>query len=143
MGRSPARSIARAVAVLALGLAGCGGSGTLEGRVSYRGRPVVYGVVSVVGADGLTRVGNISPDGSYAVRDVPAGPATIGVDSPQPPDPVRAGRRGGRTGAAPAPPPPVDRSQWVRLPDHFADPSKSGVSTTVRSGANPFDIALP
>jgi hypothetical protein len=131
------------LAVLAV-LAGCGGGpGTLSGKVLFRNKPVVYGTVMVVGADGITRSGNIEPDGTYTVADVPAGPVKIGVVSPEPPDPKKAARRDDRTHHGSAALPPIDRSRWFRIPDKYGDLEHSGLTATVRSGATPFDIHLP
>ena len=37
---------------------------------------------------------------------------------------------------------PPDREKWVRLPEKYADPDQSGLTTTLKSGTNPFDIPL-
>lgn len=133
-----------AAGLFAVAVAGCGGGvGTLSGKVTYQGKPVVYGTVLVRCADGLQRTGNIEPDGSYAVLNVPAGPVKIGVESPQPPAPAAGGRTSRPGSKAASPPPTVDRSKWVKLPDDAADPEKSGIATTVPAGGAVFDIALP
>jgi hypothetical protein len=134
------------VAALVLALAGCGGgTGTLTGKVTHKTKTVVYGTVMVVGADGITRSGNIEPDGTYKVEDVPAGAVKLAVVSPEPIDPKHLPKHTGRPGmeGKPAPYPTVDRARWFKVPDKYGDPEKSGLTTTVRAGATPHDITLP
>jgi hypothetical protein len=127
-------------------VAGCaGGTGTLTGTVTYQGKPVVFGAVTVQAADGSRRMGNIEPDGTYTVTNVPTGRVTIAVSSPEPPAPAPASApsRLARPGYSPPPPAPaVDRSKWVKLPDQYADPVQSELTTTVSSGTNTFNIEL-
>lgn len=142
----------------ALGSAGCeGGTGDLSGKVTYRGKAVVSGSVTVVGADGLPHVGPIGPDGTYAVSGVPAGPVRIAVMSPNPVDVATArtgrggaARDGGRGGEAREPPPgapaapdPVAAKNWFPLPEEAGDVSRSGLKTMLQRGPNIFDLAIP
>jgi hypothetical protein len=137
---------AAAPALAALFIAGCsggGGIGALSGKVTYQGKPVIYGVVVVRLADGTQRTVNIEPDGSYTAPDLPPGVVKLGVQSPEPPDPSAQKPRSRGSAPAPAAPrPTVDRSKWFQIPDQLADPDKSGISTTVKAGANSFDIQL-
>src|SRR5262245_41962740 len=74
--RSPQRSgvmkRARALALLVVlaAAAGCGGTATVNGKVTYQGRPVLSGSVIVLNADGTARSGVILRDGTYAVEGV-------------------------------------------------------------------------
>src|SRR5439155_786714 len=82
---------------LVVAVTACGtGTGTLTGKVSYQGKPVVTGSVLVRSADGSQRVGNIEPDGSYTGLNVPVGPVKLGIDSPEPLQPKAPTRRSGR-----------------------------------------------
>ena len=56
----------------------------LKGRVNVDGRPVTFGVVTVVTADGATLTAPIGPDGTYSLPHVPPGPVRIAVASPEP-----------------------------------------------------------
>src|SRR5690242_8111846 len=89
------RSVLRLAPLCAVGLlavAGCGaGRGTVSGKVTYKGKPVVTGTVSVIGSDGIQYAAQITPQGTYSVPDVPAGPAKFTVSSPNPDDAVRGG----------------------------------------------------
>src|SRR5436305_700153 len=102
------------LAAAALALAGCGGgTGTLTGKVTFQGKPVVFGTVTAQAADGTRRVGNIEPDGTYTVLAVPAGTMQPAVTCPEPPEPA-AKRPPPRPGSSEPPPPPqaIDRSKW-------------------------------
>lgn len=60
------------------------GMSPLRGRVSVAGRPVTFGTITVIAADGTTLTTTIQPDGSYALPHVPPGPVQIAVSSPEP-----------------------------------------------------------
>ena len=71
-------NLRRAAAALLLTLAclpaGCAPSTTTaSGKVSYQGKPVVWGSVTLVAADGTVHQAGIEPDGSYKVPNVPVG----------------------------------------------------------------------
>jgi hypothetical protein len=76
------------------------------------------------------------------VLGVPAGPVKIAVLSPEPLAPTAAAGRGRRGDKGQQPPPPVDRSKWVKLPDKYADPLQSEVTTTVNPGTTTYNIEL-
>lgn len=56
----------------------------LTGRVTAGGKPVAFGTVTAVAADGRVVSTPILPDGTYVLRDVPAGPLRLAVSSPNP-----------------------------------------------------------
>lgn len=60
------------------------GRSPLQGRVNVAGRPVMFGTVTVVAADGTTLTTTIQPDGRYLLPHVPPGPVRIAVSSPDP-----------------------------------------------------------
>src|SRR5262245_49758043 len=71
------------------GLAGCGpGVCDVAGKITYRGKPVVCGSVIFVGPDGMTKVANLNPDGTYLVTGVGVGRAQVGVISQDPARPL-------------------------------------------------------
>jgi hypothetical protein len=132
----------------ACAIAGCNGSrnNILTGKVTFRGQPVSYGSVIVLCEDGTLHTGNIQPNGTYSVTDLPAGPVKLAVISPEPPDPQDQRPHPlppGAPGAPPADLPPIDRSRWFPLPEEYSDPRKSGKTATVSSGATVCDIELP
>jgi hypothetical protein len=125
-------------------LPGCGRSApTVSGKVSYRGRPVTSGVVVFVGAGGkASRPAVIKEDGSYTATGVPVGPVKVAVDNPPP-----LGRVWGNSAAPPANDPEVQEAarraaSYVPTPHHYGDANQSGLSTTLKSGKNAYDIQL-
>jgi len=137
------------VAAALAAVAGCGPSRSdVTGTVSYRGRPVVYGTVSVIGSDQMTYYGTIRLDGTFSVAGVPTGPARVGVYSPDPyfeppiPPAVRAkaeeARRAAGIEVAPRPP----KGQWVRLPPKAADPLTSGLAVDVAAQPTVVDLRV-
>jgi hypothetical protein len=165
------RRRAAALALLLASLAGCGpGVGDVTGRVTHRGKPVVCGSVVLVGPDGMTKVGAIAADGTYAVSGVGAGRAGVAVfslDPARPLDPYKAARTHGKAEAEPpadadrnpdagrvvthAPAdrsnwadPTVDRSKWFPLPPKYERVDLSGITVEIKAGANAgVDIDLP
>jgi hypothetical protein len=134
----PRATFAGLLALLALA-PGCGpGVGTAAGKVTYQGKPVVWGSVTLRAADGSMHQIGINPDGTYRLDRVPVGPAQVGVSSPDPKPSARL-REGGeaRLRAFPPPPPP---GAWFPLPAKYADPATSGV--TMQVGGGPADIDL-
>jgi hypothetical protein len=70
------------VASLLLLLAGCGGTGTVSGKVKVNGELVTAGTVTFLTEDDKLLQGNIGSDGSYTVEKVPPGTVKIGVYAP-------------------------------------------------------------
>ena len=135
------------LAPLLLALAGCGGGpASVTGKVAHQGKPLVFGTVIVQGSDGVPMTGMILPDGTYAVEGVASGKVKIGVVSR---DPGRGAYRPGQAGrrdkepAADAKPPPPELGKWFPVPEKYEDPEKSGLTTTLRGGANTYNIELP
>lgn len=125
-------------------LTGCSRKGDIYGKVTCQGKPVVYGTVSIVGADGIPRTGNIHPDGYYEVFDVPVGSAKIGVASPDPEvqhQSLVAAQRNADA-ANRIVPPSVDKAQWFAISPIYIDPEGSGLVHVVQRGNNEHDIVL-
>lgn len=129
---------------------GCGGTTNVSGKVSYQGKPVVYGSVVVVGADGVPKGGPIQPDGSFQASGVKIGPAKIAVSSPQPPGfggakKARTSSRDDPDDRAPADAgisaSPEVLKAWVPLPPKYADPQKSELTATIQAG-QPLNLDL-
>lgn len=140
---------------MGLGLAlltvlGCGGTADVSGKVTYQGKPVVFGTVLIIGADGIPKSGPIQPDGSFQARGIKVGPAKVTVSSPTPPG-VGASAKKGRGGrddpdertpadAGSSVSPEVAKA-WVPLPQKYADPEKSGLTADIGSG-QPINLDL-
>ncbi len=130
--------------LLPAGAAGCGSRATVAGKVTYQGRPVVYGSVIVLSADKTARSGVIEPDGSYTVEGVAPGEVKIAVLSHDPAKgrSVLRGERAShlrRLGPAAA---KAAAKGWFPLPHKFEDPETSGYGCTVGTGRVRYDIEL-
>ena len=125
-------------------LAGCGqGRGDLTGNVTYNGKPVVRGSVSVAPAGQPPKTVPIQ-DGTYAVTDLPAGPAKIAVHSPNPNESLvisrepPAAKPKGKAKAAKGP----DPSGWFPIPERYGHFDRSELTFQVAPGPNKFDLDL-
>jgi hypothetical protein len=124
-----ARSCRLVLAVVAGLLAsGCGGArtGTVAGKVSYRGQPLPGGFVDFISENGQVTTGPIKPDGTYAVAHVPIGPAAITVRD-------LSGALGERSGQA----------RSLKLPLRYRSPEGSGLRYAVTAGRQEHDFDLP
>jgi hypothetical protein len=143
--------ISTALVALALAACGCNANTTdVSGKVTFKGKPVVYGTVVIVGSDGTPKSGAIQPDGSYRVADVALGPAKVAVTSPRPPGGEQARKQGRDSDGdvddkptpapTPAAPPEVIKN-WFALPEKYGDPSRSELTAAVKRG-EPLDLEL-
>lgn len=134
------RTVRRFAALLAVAAAvpGCGpGTAAVAGKVTYQGKPVAWGSVTLRAADGSVHQIGLNPDGTYRLDGVPVGPAQVGVASPDPKPSARGGRGGDeRVPAGPQLPP----GAWFPLPDKFANPQTSGLTVQVGSGSADLDL---
>ena len=142
--------IAGAVSAAVLAAAGCGGGTTdVAGKVTYQGRPVVFGTVLVIGPDGVPKSGPIRKDGTFRVAGVKLGAATVTVSSPPPPgwQQKAGGRKQGREAddgdkvVADEPVDPDVVKSWFPPPDRYADPARSDLRADVKPG-QPLDLDL-
>jgi hypothetical protein len=122
-------------AILLVSLSGCGNSATVEGKVTYQGRPVCHGSVFFRSADKSVRSGPISLDGSYTVEGVPRGTAEVGVISHEPAKGHTIERDGKRVR-------PEKIQGWFPLPTKYETPGTAGVRCTVDAGTVKYDIDL-
>jgi hypothetical protein len=135
-----------AVAGFGLFLAGCGiglrekrlpeTGATLEGTVMYGKEPVLVAMIIVQG-EGAAATTYVGEDGHYKAENCPIGTVHIAVNTD-----AGKGQMMGRVvahsqGKGPAPPKMID------VPAKFADPTTSGITTTVNKGENKFDIVIP
>ncbi len=140
-----------ALLLLALALplaAGCGSQkGTVTGKVTHKNKPVVWGTVTLIASDNIAYSGQITPEGTFSIANVPGGPVKIGVTSPNPdgtnrggPAAQRGGTGDGVGGSDPAP--VIKAGTWVALPEKYGDATKSGLTGTV-NGDTAIDIDVP
>jgi hypothetical protein len=139
-----------ALTLALLTAAGCGGTADVAGKVTFAAKPVVFGTVVVIGADGIPKSGAIQLDGTYLVRGVKTGTAQVTVSSPPPPgmSPVGAKPKVGRDADDERRPADADNpvnpelaKGWFPIPQKYADPEKSGLQVEVKPG-QPVDIDL-
>jgi hypothetical protein len=136
------------IALLLLG-AGCAErQGVVTGTVTYQDKPVVYGSVVILPADGIPRTTSISPSGAYTFTKVPCGDAKLAVHSPDPAlqdEFLQAEKNKVQMGLATTwnrKGPDIDRSKWFAIPAEFSDFEKAGLACTVKQGENSFEIRL-
>jgi hypothetical protein len=131
--------LAAAAAVLTLAALGCGGRGDVSGKVTYKGKPLVFGTVQFEASDKSFKQGTISEDGSYSIQGVPVGEAKVAFNSPNPKSGdfqplIREGQ--------PPPPPRPEIPGWFPIPSDYQDLSKPKLSYTIKSGQTVIDIEL-
>src|SRR5262249_46163481 len=124
--------------ILAVGCSS--GMATMKGKITYQGRPVTFGSVTVLDEDSTAHSGLIEPDGTYTVEGVHPGKVTIGVSSP---DPRKSRHQRDRPKSSPTakesgPPPPG----WFPIPGHYATTHSSGLICTVTGRHFTYDIDL-
>jgi hypothetical protein len=130
-----------------VGLAGCGSArkGSLSGKVTYHGQPVVSGTVKIVGTNGEMIAASLGADGVFKAAHAPTGAVKVGVEVM---DSVRltAMKR------APAPPrgvtpivtagAPAPAFKVVAIPPQYRDPASSGLQFVIENGQDTLDIDL-
>ncbi|MBX9624799.1 MAG: hypothetical protein K2X82_13420 [Gemmataceae bacterium] len=145
MHRSVARFAALAAALVAA--AGCGGgsgAGTSGGPDGKGSEDAVAGVVRVGDkhlthgkvefhtAGGKVLRSVIQSDGTYRVRNAPAGPAKVVVESGDPPPMAAAGGGGGK----------AVKLVRVDFAAKYADPATTDLVYEVKPGRHQYDIVL-
>ena len=125
------------IGVFAVLMGGCGGkTGELTGRVTFQNKKLQQGTVLVAASGGSMHSGVIQSDGTYTIPGIPVGPAKIAVNCPDPREVKVIPRKKEEKRAA------VDVSKWTAIPEKYADPKESGLSTEIRPGSNTFNIDL-
>ncbi len=136
---------------LALASVGCGKStGEVSGKVTYHGKALTFGTVTITSANGPQQSATIQPDGTYEIKDVPTGPATVTVAciDPKYQEQIKAQvnkRRGGSLSRTAMPREGLeglDPKRGSLIPLAYGDFTKTPLKLTVDQGPNNFDIAL-
>jgi hypothetical protein len=121
---------------------GCGsGSGTVNGKVTYKGQPLTMGTVTFMGTTGNPATAPINPDGTYKAVKVPLGQVKVGVAVPNTPA-VPRGRTMDPSKFGGAKPPPEDGPKPVVIPTKYSSPDTSELSYDVKKGDQTIDIDL-
>jgi hypothetical protein len=127
-------------------LAGCGGSGlaTVEGKVTVDGHPATAGRVVFRSADGKsTVIANIATDGSYRALDVPQEDMKVTVAGLTRLERTRIQRgagKGKKSSESEAMAKEIESSP--KIPERYQDPEASGLTCTVKSGTNTYNIEI-
>jgi hypothetical protein len=145
MRRTLPRLTLLAIAGLGLVLAGCPPRGrrlpetgaTLEGTVTYGTTKVEVGLVIVQG-EGAASTAFIGEDGRYKVENVPLGTVHLAVNTEAGKGELMSKTMARSQGKAAVPLPKV-----IGVPARYADPTTSGITTTISKGENKYDIVIP
>ena len=125
----PAKGIAWLL--VALFCAGCGRVGQVAGKVSYRDKPLPDGTVLLLASDGQAYDGQIQPDGTFVIHNVPAGAARVAVTSMTAGDADKSGGKGDERAKQRNIAKGGARS---RIPTKYSDFNQSGLTVTVEKG---------
>jgi hypothetical protein len=100
------------------------GCATLSGIVMYKGQPLPGGTISVISKQNemLSGAAVIKPDGSFTIQYAPIGDAVVTVETKvlQISDPVH----------------------FVKIPDKYTDPAKSGLTAEIKADGEPVELKL-
>jgi len=132
---------------MALGLSGCSSTGTVSGKVSYKGNPVKGGSITFVSPQGKASAStSINEDGTYTIPSIPAGDVKVCVDTSMLNPAGKTAPKYSPPGGQNSPYGPGDASdgakRYVAIPTEYADPDKTNLTCTVRGGRQTFDIEL-
>ena len=141
--------LARLLILGALAVAGCGNqTGSVSGKISYHGKPVVTGSVVLVNEETLAPFqDSIRPDGTYHIGNVPYGVYKVAVHSADP------GRRPDISRPVPdnltkkpketeLPSPRTSADKWFAIPERYRDWRLSDLCVTVSQSSTIFGIQL-
>ncbi len=130
-GFTPARIACGLACVVALFAAGCGSgakpTGTVSGKVTFKGAPLNTGNVNLISKSGTAAMAKIDAAGQYTIDGALAAGEYTAYATPPLPEPQAPGAK--RT----APP-------KFELPTKFRDPATSGTTVTVNAGSNDLTI---
>jgi hypothetical protein len=138
-------------------LAGCGGPevAKVTGKVTYDGKPVTGGKIMFYPESGRMALGEIGPDGTYALTTFKPGDGAlvgshriaiestrVGPGSLEAPktleEEIELSKRGGPGAKILV----AGKVEWL-VPEKYSRPETSGVTRTVVRGVNTLDIDLP
>jgi hypothetical protein len=131
--RAPASGLVCATGAL-LFCAGCGGPGTVSGKVSLDGAPLPGGLVSFHDSEGQTRSGGISREGTYSVSNIAPGKTQVSV--------LTLGERRGLREPEDGKRAVNSLGPYVPIPAKYLDKEQSGLSLQVKTGRQQFEIQL-
>lgn len=102
---------------------------SVEGTVTYQGRPVADGFVVFTNLEaGVTQSGRLDAEGRYRIPEIPVGEYKVHLGDPPPPGPEEAEALG--------------RPRRLDLPPKFKSPETSGLTAKLSPGRNVCDFTL-
>jgi len=122
--------------------AGCGSNtAQVTGKVTYQGKNLEFGSVSIRSSDGQIFQSEIKSDGTYSIPNVPLGPGKVSVMCQDTDKKIEYGKKisaegKGMTGEGGKPKqiPHVDGSKFDIVPGMFANFETSGLTIDVQKG---------
>ena len=127
------------VFLLVLSVIGCGGNpneGEVSGTVTYQGQPLPTGTVSFLDSSNKWLASSAINKGNYALRSkVPTGPVKITVTTQG----SRPGGRAPKSGITNKAGKPL---VVIPIPAKYGSADQSGLTYTVKPGANEYNIEL-
>jgi hypothetical protein len=119
-------------AAAVLFLTGCSSQGTVSGKVSFNGKPLPGGLVSLYDSEGQTRSGGIGKEGNYTVSNVAPGKAQVFVVTLSERPSIRQPENKNSTSLG----------EYVAIPPKYMDKDQSGITLDVKTGKQDFDIQM-
>jgi hypothetical protein len=116
-------------------------AGSIKGVVTCAGKPLPGGTVAFHPAKGKPVVGVLQADGSYAIKNIPAGEyrVTLETESAKPQPKEKLPPKDKDTSKVEA---PKDTGRYLPIPRVYADPKTSPLVFTVQNGQNNADLHL-
>ncbi|MCS7160253.1 MAG: hypothetical protein RMJ19_07260 [Gemmatales bacterium] len=115
----------------------------MEGIVQYGNEKLQFAMIHVVG-NGQVAIGRIGEDGRYKVENCPLGEVKIGINTKGAFGEYQSKvLQGGAYKGPEAKGRGAVALKFIDVPERYADPDKSGITTTVTVGVNTFDIIIP
>jgi hypothetical protein len=137
-----------AVAVPVFAALGCGGGhADFSGKVTYKGKPLYRGAITIVGDDTKILVAAIGDDGTFEFHGVATGTVRIGILCPEPsadhPSNQSDVAKKLRQQGPPSNNSPDERRKWFRIPNRYSQPETSGLTAEISGPATTKEIPLP
>jgi hypothetical protein len=116
-------------------VAGCGGNGSISGRVTFHGDPLPTGAICFHSEEGNRDVFNAPiKNGEFTIDALPAGAARVTVVTVDP-----SGSARGDLGPRQPQPRP---GAFVPIPRRYGNPETSGLTWTVKPGPQRYEVDL-
>jgi hypothetical protein len=142
-----------ATAVAAIALAGCGKDvprGRVHGTIKYQGKPLTDATLILIASDNQTHSAHLTKDGTFEVTGVAYGQVKVSVQPLLPRSFVKADPVPGKAAAnknvvdekASFTAPEQPKTGSARLPAHYTDAEKSGLSFELKEPDQEWSVDL-